>query len=470
MLFASALRLLDENPTYLKLPVEVGTQVSWLCLGLGVLVLLWAWTRVESVRRSLLALEDPRMLAVMRIGFALMTIQCFWNMKPHWRFLWSDEGLYLLEEARQRLGRSALSGWTPEEGFFDLWAVARFFWGKFSFFFLEASPSFVNAYMYAFAGVLLLYAAGVASRITGLVSFVMMSSIYNHNALYLEGTDTVYRVFWFILIFARTGHAWSFDNWLRCWWLRRKGRLQEPGEAPRPGAEPVYRLVPAWPRYLMIGQLIGIYTETGLVKTGGVWARGDALYYALNMDDFYRFEDYTQILSAFLGTNLFKVMTYVTHWWEMCFAAAGLGMILKFGLDHREEPWYRAMESARWRVWLGRAALVGAYVLLYWINRLAYPYCIDTGKDAQQAAIDARLAEGLAKIDGVYLVAIPLAVGLWFVARRWPITVIGEGRRLGRLRLPTWRIDQAWLRRWFVGRRVWLGLGFCFHGILIVFM
>ena len=471
MLLGSALRLLDETPNYLKLPPELGTQVGWLCLAAVALVLLWAWTRAESVRRSVLALEDPRMLAVMRIGFALMTIQCFWNMKPYWRFLWSDEGLYLLEEARQQLGRTALSGWTPETGFFDLWAVFRFFWGKYSFFFLEASPAFVEAYMYAFAGVLLLFAAGVATRITGLISFVMMSSIYNHNALYLEGTDTVYRVFWVILIFARTGHAWSVDNWLRCRWLARRGRLQRPGEPARPGASPVYRLVPAWPRYLMMAQLVGIYTETGLVKTGSVWARGDALYYALNMDHFYRFEGYTQMLSAALGTNVFKVMSYVTHWWEMCFAAAGLGMILKFGLDHRAEPWYRAMESARWRLWLGRAALVGAYALVYWINRAAYPYSIDTGKNTAQAAIDARIAGGLAAIDAAYLVAIPLAVLLWFALRRWPIAVIPPGRRLfGRLTLPTWRIDQAWLRRWFVGRRTWLGLGLCFHGFLILFM
>jgi hypothetical protein len=469
-MLGAALLILDETPNYLKMPAGLGTQVGWLCFGVLLCALFWAWTRAESVRRSLLALEDPRMLAVMRIGFALMTIQCFWNLKPYWRMLWSDEGIYLLEEARQRLGRSALSGWTPEDGFFDLWAVARFFWGKYSFFFLEASPAFVNAYMYAFFGVLLLFAAGVASRITGLISFVMMTSVYNHNALYMEGTDTVYRVFWFILLFGKTGHAWSVDNWLRCWWLRRRGALASPEDPAAPGKAPIYRLVPAWPRYLMMAQLVGIYTETGLVKTGRIWARGDALYYSLNMDHFYRFEGFTQQVSAIFGTNVFKVMTYVTHWWEMCFAAAGLGMILKFGLDHRDQAWYRAAYASAWRRWSGRAALLAAYVAIYRINVLAYPYSIDTGKNAEQAAIDQRLAEGLAAIDAAYLLWIPLAIALWFIAGRWPRTVIRPGRRLGPLPIPAWSIDQVWLHKWFLGRRTWLGLGFCFHGFLILFM
>ncbi|MCA9657812.1 MAG: hypothetical protein KC486_05670, partial [Myxococcales bacterium] len=163
-----------------------------------------------------------------------MTIQCFWNMKPYWRLLWSDEGLFLMEQARERLGRTALSGWSPETGFYDWWAVAKFFGSKYSFLFFKGSPEFVVAYMYAFAGVLLLYAAGVATRITGVIAMVMMVSVYNRNAVYLEGTDVVYKVFWFILIFARTGHAWSFDNWLRCKILRARGKLQERGEPPDP--------------------------------------------------------------------------------------------------------------------------------------------------------------------------------------------------------------------------------------------
>jgi hypothetical protein len=444
----TVLAVLSDAPNYSRVPPELGTQVGWLCLGLLVLLLGWLASRMESVRRSFLALEDPRMFAVMRIGVALMTIQCFWNLKPYWRMLFSDEGLYTIEEARSRMGSGSLTGWTPIDGFLDHWAALKFLWGKHSVFFLDASPDFVETYMYLFFAVLLLYAAGVLSRVTGLVAWLMMSSVYNHNALYLEGTDTVYRTFFFILLFARTGAAWSVDNLLRCWWLRRRGKLQE-GK--------VYPLVPSWPRYLMMGQLIAIYTSTGLVKTGVVWQNGDSLYYSLNLDHFYRFEGFTQIVSAALGTTVFRVMTWVTWWWESCFAVLALGMVLKFGLDHRDQPWYRAQDVA-WRRWLGRAALLGGYLVLYQVMLLVYPYCVELPKDANNAAIARIVDAGTRQLHIVFAGLIPAAVLAWSLLGRWP------------LRLRRFTIDQGWLRRWLLGRRLWLGLGLMFHGFLIVFM
>ncbi len=449
--------LAPEAPNYSRVPPELGAQVGWLCLVVFVLLLGWLATRMESVRRSFLALEDPRMFAVMRIGVALMTIQCFWNLKPYWRMLWSDEGLFTAEDARSRMGGSALSGWTPEDGFLDGWAHLKFYWSKHSAFFLDAAPDHVESYMYMFFGVLLLYALGVFSRVTGVIAWLMMSGVYNHNALYLEGTDTVYRSFFFILLFCRTGAAWSVDNVVRCWWLRRRGKLQAPGEPPDPGKAPVYALVPSWPRYLMMGQLIAIYTSTGMVKTGSVWANGDALYYSLNLDHFYRFEVWTQMVSAALGTTVFRVMTWVTLWWESCFAAAGLGMILKFGLDHRDQPWYRAQNVA-WRRWLGRALLLAAYLAVYRVAVLAYPYCAELPKEADAATVARLLAEGLRKIHISFAGIVPVATALWFVLGRWP------------LRVRRFTLDQGWLRRWTLGRRVWLSLGLMFHGFLILFM
>jgi hypothetical protein len=427
----TVLAALSDAPNYTRVPPELGVSVGWMCLGLLLLLLAWLASRMESVRRSFLALEDPRMFAVMRIGVALMTIQCFWNLKPYWRMLFSDEGLFTTDEARSRMGGAVLSGWTPTDGFLDYWAGLKFLWGKHSVFFLDATPEFVDTYMYLFFGVLLLYAAGVLSRVTGVLAWLMMSSVYNHNALYLEGTDTVYRTFFFILLFARTGAAWSVDNLVRCWWLRRRGKLDE-GK--------VYKLIPSWPRYLMMGQLIAIYSSTGLVKTGSVWQSGDALYYSLNLDHFYRFEGVTQMVSAALGTTVFRVMTWVTLWWESCFAIAGLGMILKFGLDHRDKPWYRA-QQAWWRRWPGRAALLGAYLLLYWLMLVVYPYCVELPKDANAPAIARIVADGARQLHIVFAGLIPAAVLLWFVLGRWPLRVPGFKRFPGAV------IDQGWLRK-----------------------
>jgi hypothetical protein len=74
-------------------------------------------------------------------------------------------------------------------------------------------------------------------------------------------------------------------------------------------------------------------------------------------------------------------------------------------------------------------------------------------------------------------VAVPIYAVIWFVLGRWPLILFNGGRALGPLtrrfawlRVPEIRIDQLNLRRYTLGRRVWLTLGFLFHGFLIGFM
>jgi hypothetical protein len=167
-----------------------------------------------------------------------------------------------------------------------------------------------------------------------------MNSFFVRNYLFWEGTELVYRVFFGYLLLARSGHAYSIDNWLRCRRLRKQGLLSEregPGggagvapseEHPR-GLAAVYRLIPAWPRWLMVCNLGVLYCFTGTVKNGHVWAAGDTLYYALNMDHFYRF--YPQEVSSVIGTNLFRLATWVTHWWEACFPLMIVGIVTRWG-------------------------------------------------------------------------------------------------------------------------------------------
>lgn len=450
----------SDRDRFPDVPAELATHVGWLVFGACILLLLWAWTRSESVRRSVLGLEDPRTFAVLRIGFGLFTIANFVNLLPYWRMLWSDEGVFDLTYAQDRLGRTALRGWSPDEGFFDIWGVLNFLWNKPSLLYLWGSPDAVVWHMLALVAVCLLFTAGVFSRVTGVLAWFLMSSVYNRNALYLEGTDTVYRCFWFILLFAKTGHAWSFDNWWRCRRLRKKGI-----------DAPVYRLVPAWPRYLFMLQLAVLYLATGAVKTGAVWLKGDALYYALNMDHFYRFEGATQYVSSIFATNLFRVMTWTTHWWERLFPFVLLGALLRFGLQHRDRGWYRA-QSSGWRKWLGHAAWVSAYAVAYRVTVLSVPFCLAMQGDTIQ---DPRPT--LAYVHAAFGVVIPAGVVAWYALGRWPLVLFSGGRSLGRLtrrftwlRLPEIRVDQDFLRRWLLGRRVWLTLGIMFHGFLFLFM
>jgi hypothetical protein len=501
--------------TYPTAAPELSTHVGWLLFALLGLLLAWALCHADAVRRGLLGREDPRVYAVLRIGVGLMTIQCFWNLEPYWRMLWSDEGMFLADEARSRFGQSELAGWTELDGFLDGWAVAKFMAGDHSLLILHGSPAFVRGYMWTFFALLAAWIVGFRTRITGLACWVLMLGVYNRNSVYIEGTDTVYKVVWFLLVLAPVGHAWSVDNALRTWRERRRrnrgatgldrvlladralawawagalaggfltalgrpvapvawvvaggavltlaqGWVEALGEEGPPPEPVVYRHVSSWPRILLMVQVAAIYTTTGLVKTGSVWARGDALYYALNMDHFYRFEGWTQQVSAPLSLNLFRLATWVTHWWEICFPVVLLGMILRFFL--REQA---ALRTARWRIWLGRAALVGAWAVLYRVVILAAPYLL---AEVERAPADPTLVLQVA--HGVLGGAVPVAVAAWFLVGWRPIRLLAPGRRLGRVRLPALRIDQHFLRAWFTGRRIWLTLGLSFHGFLILFM
>ena len=71
---------LKETPKYPDFPPEFATQVGWMIFAAVALVCFYAWTRAHSVRRALLALEDPRTMAILRIGFGLFTIFCFLNL------------------------------------------------------------------------------------------------------------------------------------------------------------------------------------------------------------------------------------------------------------------------------------------------------------------------------------------------------------------------------------------------------
>ncbi|KIG12742.1 hypothetical protein DB30_01100 [Enhygromyxa salina] len=519
--------MLLAKAEYPTAPLDLQLQIGWLALLCMTLLLVWAWTRAESVRRALFAREDPRLFALFRIGLGLITIQNFWNLNMHWRMLWTDEGLFTADEARSRIGRAALSGWSEVDGFLDGWALLKFFWGKHSLLLINSEPQFVQLYLGVLIGVLVLFTIGFRTRVTAVLAWLLINSLYNRNAVYLEGHDTVFRCMWFVVLFARTDAAWSVDNWFR---RKREARLAAASGAPfdwlrlldRAGhwlwgglwawlfcrvvrfdpqavyvavlagittslvlglverehmrasatgarAPARFQLIPAWPRYLYIAQLICIYSATGLYKTGSVWKQGDALYYSLNMDHFYRFEVATQWVSLYLATNVFRVMTLITLYWEKAFAVVAIGLILRWRHIHRDAAWYKGMQAVTWRMWLGRAAFVGAYLVVYRVLVLAYPWCLALQKDKSPTPA----GPGLASLHVVFGVVIPILVIVWHLLGRWPIPI---GKVLARLskRMPSavveQTIDQELIRKWVFGRRIWLGIGCLFHGMLLATM
>lgn len=492
--------------TYPKPPESELALQAWLLAAVVLALGVFAWSRAELVRRGLFGTEDPRTFAVLRIGLGAFTIQNLLNLWPYRRMLWSDEGLFALHEARGRAG-TALAGWVPDEGFLDVAAVVRFHLTSASTLLFHGSPRFVDAYLLVLLGCLALYVVGLRTRVMGVVCWVLLVALYERNALYHEGTDTVFRALWFILLFARTDAAWSVDAWLRrrCLALGGSARfasvavdrasnvvlvaaavvvqgallglqtapwviggtllglalvlgwgILEARVAPdAAGSLPSH--VPSFPRLLVMMQVAGIYLQTGMVKDGDVWRRGDALYYLVNADHFYRFEGFSQQLAAAFGTNLFRVMTWVTLAWECWFPLVLVGAWLRFSASARQQPWAAAgrlrgpSEGARW--WLGTVALTTAYVL-------GVVYLLRLGPWIVASEAPAAVSRAPSLMFWSCSVALPLVVaGAWWLEREAPV----RSREPARAR--------RWARvasRVLFSRATWLGLGVIFHGLLFV--
>ena len=444
--------------------IALSPTIGWLMLGCAAFVYLMFALQSERWRRFWLTKEDPRPIALFRIVFAFLCICNINDLWEYFEFLFTDEGIFLSDASRQQFASGQFKGFGEggEEpyGFFDAAGWLEYLKGsKYSLLFFYDTPRAMWIQMIAFYAVTVAFMLGWKTRVMGVLSFMLMNSFFLRNQLFWEGTELVYRVFFFYLLLARSGHAYSVDNWLRTRKLRREGLLSErdgpgggAGLAPSPehpqGLAAVYRLIPTWPRMLMVLNLGVLYCYTGVVKNGAVWSKGDALYYALNMDHFHRF--YPQEASSILGTNLFRLATWITHWWEALFPLMIVGIITRWGIRERLAP------LQGWRLWAVRACWLGLGLMALAVAEVAYP---------------------------VHYAAVPggpsLAYTQQFFAAAWLATMAAVGLLwwglgTGRMRVPIrgtrYVLDREWFCRWFLGRRVWLTLGLMFHGNLQVLM
>ncbi len=460
-----ALVLLADDRIPNQDAIALSPTIGWLLLACVAFVYLIFALQSERWRRFWLTTEDPRPIALFRIVFAFLCICNINDLWEYFEFLFTDEGLFLTDAARSQSAGGQFKGFgeghTGEPlGFFDAAGVLEYLKGpKFSLLYFFDTPRAMWAQMLAFYFVTTAFLVGWRTRTMGILSFLLMNSFFVRNYLFWEGTELVYRVFFVYLLAARSGAAYSVDNWLRCRRLRREGLLSEregpgagAGVAPSPehprGLAAVYRLIPAWPRWLMVCNLGVLYCFTGTVKNGNVWAKGDTLYYALNMDHFYRF--YPQEVSSIFGTNLFRLATWITHWWEAFFPLMVIGLITRWGLRERLEPLHGP------RLWAVRAAWLGLGLMTMAVVIVAYPVHY----------VPPRGGLSLVSMQRVFAAAwlgmMAVVGGLWWL--------LGSRRLKVRLRGTQYVLDREWFCTWFLGRRVWLSLGLMFHGQLLVLM
>jgi hypothetical protein len=476
----------DRTPN--REAIALSPSVGWWMLACAICVVALMITYREQWRRFWFRAEDPRTIGLFRIVFAFLLISNTNDIWEYFHFLFTDEGILPHHVAQQVFASDQFRGYGDgigegePTGFFDLEAVLLYLQGhKQSLLWFWDSPTAFWIQLIAFELVTAAFMIGLWSRTTGFASWGLMISLYLRNRLFWEGTELVYFCFFFLLVLAHSGRAYSVDNWLRCRRLRARGRLSEPGGpgggagiAPSgdhpAGLEPIYRLIPSWPRKLMILQLAALYCYTGTVKTGSVWTRGDAFYYSWNLDHFYRI--YPQHVSAVFGTNLFRLMTWVTHWWEILFPLVVVGLVARWAARERVPM----RPAARW---LARGLWVAIGLTALMVVVVAFPvhYFRPKGGPVVETVIQWVTIGWLVAMAGI-------GWGWWRLAHRpfdpsaaerlsrhvWLRPVLWPARLLNRIRGHTDPLDIDWFCRWFLGRRVWLVLGLVFHGHLAALM
>ena len=472
------LALADKTPN--EQAVALSPTVGWLMLLAVTLAALVFILHADKWRRWWLTAEDPRGIAVFRIVFTFFVISNINGMWEFFEYLYTDEGIFTTDVARQVFAREQFAGFgdglreDDPWGFYDLGAFLQFMKGpKYSLLFFWDSPTFFWAHLWAFELSAFLFLIGFRTRLFGVLTWFLMNSILVRNHLAWEGTEIVYRVMLVYLVMARSGHAYSVDNWLRCRRLRRQGRLSERGgpgggaglapdeqhpegpsdaegvRSPRAannGLEPVYRLIPSWPRKLIMLQLAVIYIVTGLLKNGSVWLSGDSLYYALNLDHFYRLPP--QYMSSLIGTHVFRGMTWAVKIGQIAFAAIMFGIVARWIIAEKLPP------LSRGRQWAARVAFAGLILATAAIIHVTYPVHFTP-------PVSAELFAGL---------WVALWAGLWLLWRKLTYRPFVVRRVFGRtLREPA-IIDRTWVCRWILGRRVLLVWHLAFHAHIFTLM
>ncbi len=463
--------------------IALSPTIGWLMLMCALAGIAMFLAQHDRWRRFWLTAEDPRPMAAFRIIFAFLVICNINDVFEYFTMLFTDEGIFFSDVARQVFAAGQFKGFgdglgeNDPYGFFDANGTLLFFLGhKYSLLFFWDTPQGFTVHLWLFYVITALFMIGWRTRLMGVLSYLLMNSLFIRNPLFWEGTELVYRVFFFYLIVSRCGHAYSVDNWLRCRRLRKRGLLSTrdgpgggagvaPSEQHPKGLAAVYRLIPAWPRWLAILNLAALYCYTGVVKNGSVWARGDALYYALNMDHFYRF--YPQELSSMVGTNLFRLATWITHWWEACFP------LMVVGLIYRWREWEHEKPLEGWRLWFVRGCWVLFGLGCGALTVVALP--VHLPGNYNHAWWQRMMSIWwLVFMFGLWLVwrllAGPLKIRLGerTITLRTPgpfeVTIRGVKLKLSR------PIDRRMVCTWVLGRRVWLTLGLLFHGNLHLLM
>ncbi len=319
--------------------------------------------------------EDPRSMAALRIATGVLVLAWIWDIAPLATTLYSSEGLFT--------GAQAQVFWGPP--------------GRISLLFAHDSPALVRAYVLALTIATTSLTLGLLTGLSRWLTFALFIGLVTRNGLVLGG-EQIFTFTLFGLALSRCGRAYSID----AWWRRRRH-----GPSSR-------QAIPAWPRNLLILQMLPVFCANGLAKYGRMWRDGDTLHYVVNHPHFRPTELYG--LSAMFGTTVMRAMTWVTHAFEILMPLVVVGLVIRVA---RAQP--DLMPTGR-RRFIGRVlgVAIGASVIALAVLRLQ-------GLDRDSMPFSLSIAGGIAIAVGPVLVAL---------ARRLPPKVLA----------------------WALGRRLWVSL------------
>lgn len=170
-------------------------------------------------------------------------------------------------------------------------------------------------------GATLLWGLGLFTRLSGLV----MLLAYAQFAMVLpaadRGIDMLVRNVVLVLLFSQSHATLSLDAW------RRTGTWRGDGQP-----------VPAWPRHLLILQLVVVYFTAGIQKVGLAWMpMGDfaALYIVLHDPAVVRWE-FPWLKAAYPITQIATASTWIWEW-----SAPLLGLSIFYRDTRTRAGWLR---------------------------------------------------------------------------------------------------------------------------------
>ena len=193
---------------------------------------------------------DPRALAAFRIGAALtILLDLFYRSRDLTAF-YTDAGVM------PRLARIELYEVDDAFAFADMWSLHMMsgqFWGQLILLLIAA----------IFAVGLLV---GYRTKLTSIVTWVLLVSLDSRNPMVLNSGDTLLRCQMFWVLFLPLGERWSVDRFLS-------------------GKGASHRVVVSSASAALMLQLAMMYFFSALFKTHAVWlTERSAVYYALNCE------------------------------------------------------------------------------------------------------------------------------------------------------------------------------------------